>query len=425
MANNTDVKLNILQSSPYRLLIPKNVEHKIRYHINKFPHTEWSGFLFYDYEGSFEENNLVFKARDFVVLDIGSSGQTSFADCPKVCTYAIDHDLLDCKEALIHSHHSMGAFFSGTDDDAIKQEGMNCNHFLSLVVDTRGTYVARVTKRNVVKYTVHQTIVSETCYPTYEDNIICNSDKTEKTEDFVKEISEVIVYPLNIEVEKWEEENIAEWEADIKEARETAAANRSIAISNGVNQSSFDSQENNQIFNNGNYRTTFPVSQRAFDKDNSNLPFGQSSLFKEEDFESISTNRVEDKNTLDINSLSYKEIDEMLEKMISEEDIKFLAIQLLMGSPFVRHEKINSLAQYAIKLPTVVKERFGTDEVYFAFIDSLMENLLEEFNMTCIVDELQEDFSSYVAMSLQDEFNKLPKNVYVNHIIDQLNAYML
>ena len=73
-----------------------------RYHINKFPHTEWSGFLFYDYEGSFEENNLVFKARDFVVLDIGSSGQTSFADCPKVCTYAIDHDLLDCKEALIH-----------------------------------------------------------------------------------------------------------------------------------------------------------------------------------------------------------------------------------------------------------------------------------------------------------------------------------
>ena len=45
--------------------------------------------------------------------------------------------------------------------------------------------------------------------------------------------------------------------------------------------------------------------------------------------------------------------------------------------------------------------------------------------MTCIVDELQEDFSNYVAMSLQDEFNKLPKNVYVNHIIDQLNAYML
>lgn len=97
-----EIKLNILKESPYRLIIPEFVEHKIRYHIGKFPHTEWSGFLFYDYEGSFEENNLVFTARDFVVLDIGSGGATSFADCPKVCTYAIEHDLLDCKEALIH-----------------------------------------------------------------------------------------------------------------------------------------------------------------------------------------------------------------------------------------------------------------------------------------------------------------------------------
>ena len=44
------------------------------------------------------------------------------------------------------SHHTMGAFFSGQDNLMLQQEGNDTNCFLSLVVDTRGTYVARITR---------------------------------------------------------------------------------------------------------------------------------------------------------------------------------------------------------------------------------------------------------------------------------------
>ena len=94
--------VTIHQESPYVLTIPKDVEKKIRYHLTRFNGREWSGYLFYDYEGSFKENNIHFIAKDFVFLDLGDGATTMFKESPKVLSFAIDNDLLDCKEGLIH-----------------------------------------------------------------------------------------------------------------------------------------------------------------------------------------------------------------------------------------------------------------------------------------------------------------------------------
>ena len=111
------------------------------------PSTEWSGTLFYTVKGSFENKDIEFTVRDFFVMDIGTSGFTNYKETPEICSYMMENDLLDCKTGLIHSHNSMKAFFSGTDANTLVEEGEQTIHFLSLVVNNEGTYVARVTRR--------------------------------------------------------------------------------------------------------------------------------------------------------------------------------------------------------------------------------------------------------------------------------------
>ena len=127
------------------------------------PSTEWSGTLFYTVEGSFENKDIEFTVRDFFVMDIGTAGFTNYKETPEICSYMMENDLLDCKTGLIHSHNNMKAFFSGTDANTLIEEGEQTIHFLSLVVNNEGTYVARVTRRIIeeiegtrcIKYTTY------------------------------------------------------------------------------------------------------------------------------------------------------------------------------------------------------------------------------------------------------------------------------
>ena len=52
----------------YKLLIPTEVERKIRFTCQKIWNTEWSGTLFFTYEGSFEDDNLVIKCEDIYIM---------------------------------------------------------------------------------------------------------------------------------------------------------------------------------------------------------------------------------------------------------------------------------------------------------------------------------------------------------------------
>ena len=135
-------------SSTYKLVVPESVEEKIRYLLRKFPSTEWSGVLFYTHQGTFENNDLIITCQDFFPMDLGTSGWTEFHMSEDVAAYMADNaELFSCDTGLIHSHHRLGAFFSGQDNLMLQQEGNDTNCFVSLVVDTKGSYVARVTRK--------------------------------------------------------------------------------------------------------------------------------------------------------------------------------------------------------------------------------------------------------------------------------------
>ena len=97
----------------YKLIIPEKVEAKIRYLIRKFPHTEWSGVLFYSREGSFQNNDLVLTCEDIFPMDLGTSGWTEFQISADVAKYIAENiELFNCETGLIHSHHTMGKPFA-------------------------------------------------------------------------------------------------------------------------------------------------------------------------------------------------------------------------------------------------------------------------------------------------------------------------
>ena len=104
--------------------------------------------LFYTHTGSFETNDLEIHCEDLYPMDLGTGGWTEFKMTEDVTAYIVDNlDLFNCDQGLIHSHHTMGAFFSGQDNFTLRSEGNDTNCFVSLIVDTRGTYQAAITRK--------------------------------------------------------------------------------------------------------------------------------------------------------------------------------------------------------------------------------------------------------------------------------------
>lgn len=90
-------------SATYKLIIPENVEEKIRYLLGKFPSTEWSGVLFTTHEGTFENNDLVITCKDIYPMDLGNATFTEFKMNEDVAAYMAENiDLFDCELQLVH-----------------------------------------------------------------------------------------------------------------------------------------------------------------------------------------------------------------------------------------------------------------------------------------------------------------------------------
>lgn len=168
------------------LHIPEFVEGKIRHLCARVHNTEWSGILFYTTRGSFEDKTFSIECLDFYPMDIGSEGATEFKDTPDIATYRVEHPFLlqeSVYEALIHSHNNMAAFFSSTDNGTLTTEGEERNHFLSLIVNNAGNYVARITRNLVTENRVKAHIVStkNVYYNTFKDEtVILEKDKVEE-----------------------------------------------------------------------------------------------------------------------------------------------------------------------------------------------------------------------------------------------------
>jgi len=120
-----------------KLIITQQSQKHINYLLGRYKRTEWSGPAFYSVK--YDENGFPeeWTLRGFVTLDLGDATSTEWdgEDWVKISKKIYDKhpDYQKCFMGLIHSHHGMGAFFSGTDKNQL-EESANKVGYPSLVV---------------------------------------------------------------------------------------------------------------------------------------------------------------------------------------------------------------------------------------------------------------------------------------------------
>ena len=115
--------------------------------MDRFPQTEWSGPAWYEIKSVNEHGFPAdVELKHFVPLDLGTTASTEVDGeelgklLPKL--YKKHKHLKSLTLGLIHSHHNMGAFFSGTDKDTSLDEALKDSLFFSTVVASKEDYFA-------------------------------------------------------------------------------------------------------------------------------------------------------------------------------------------------------------------------------------------------------------------------------------------
>lgn len=129
------------------LKISTKLQKIIDYLHYKVGSTEWSGILFYKLvKGNLQDlQDLEFEADFLYPMNIGSSAYTEFDYTGEVANaYDIFEEGLEQSTGLVHSHHSMAAFFSGTDSKELSDNAAKYNYYISLIVNFSHTYCAKI-----------------------------------------------------------------------------------------------------------------------------------------------------------------------------------------------------------------------------------------------------------------------------------------
>lgn len=116
--------------------------NKVNYFLKRFPSTEWSGPAWYKpIMKKGEKYPEGFKLIHFHPVDLGHGTATTIeaGDTAKILekTWKDYPETEKCMMGIIHSHHTMGAFFSGTDKDCLKDNAPQKNFYCSTVVASK------------------------------------------------------------------------------------------------------------------------------------------------------------------------------------------------------------------------------------------------------------------------------------------------
>lgn len=136
-----------LTDTQIKVVMSQRILDQIKYLCRAIPKVEWSGVLFYSTTGSIKDpENLVCTLEDILPMHKGTAGYTEYSFDEKVANYVIDNEIFEkgWKMGHIHSHNSMGVFFSGTDWSELEDNAPNHNIYLSLIVNNWMDFCAKV-----------------------------------------------------------------------------------------------------------------------------------------------------------------------------------------------------------------------------------------------------------------------------------------
>lgn len=389
----------------FKIVIPAEVEKKIRFLCKNIWDVEWSGVLFYKVEGAFEDKSLTIRCVDLFQMDIGTSAYTEFNVSPDMATYMVDHPKLleeGIYQGLIHSHNNMATFFSGTDTATLSAEGNDMAHFVSLIVNNAGKYTAGVTR----KYKCVQTVFEKYTYPTW------NGEVREGVETFDIEEEKLEWFNLDIVFENATDDFETEMMKRIKEIKESKKKvvtpvykgypqygnyGKNIAPTKEVGSTSpIDKDKYYWEEGRGWYKAKqLPVKQGE-------LPFDQ----------------PEEEN-LDI---PYGVV------TVDEDIVQSIVRQLVTSSIIISNESAVDVKKWANSMESLYRRRFGTvkEFEYFAsnYVDYLI-NYTYDADVMIAVNNDDTVMAALLAHDVREELEKLPKNPWLSVYIKLMDDYII
>lgn len=182
------------------VIIPIDVVKKIQYVCSRISHVEWSGQLFYKVlEGTLKDpSTLKVKVVDLHVQDRGSAAYTeSETDIDILDLYDEKPELEDCRTGFIHSHNSMGVYFSTTDIDELKINHAKTEMYLSVIVNNRTDICAKIAYAGTE---VRKKIIREKAVVSFKylNEVISNEDP-ERNE--IEDTTNKIMFTIDCDIE--------------------------------------------------------------------------------------------------------------------------------------------------------------------------------------------------------------------------------
>lgn len=376
----------------YKLIIPAEVERKIRFACQKVWSTEWSGTLFFTHEGSFENNDLVIKCVDFYIMDIGTQAYTEFDMNPDVIAYMTEHtELLDCQLGLLHSHARMDTFFSGTDTATLKAEGKDRNNFVSLIVNNAGTYTAAITRRIKSKQ-----VKESVSYEFFGDG------EKQDTKEYVSDVDEIEWFYLKIEKEG-ENYSFPDMAARLEEIKAEKAKKGQTFVYQG---------EYKPVIANS-YGTKDPAN--LVKKEDDKAKVTQPTLF----------DNVDDLPFEDGYDIPYGQV------TFDKTTLKSLVLQLITGSIIISNDSKIDITKWSKSMPTLYEKRFGKGEEGMKNFKMWADTYTDYLTWYVTDEKLEElgfneiEICAICAHDMIEELTKLPENDYIKEYIDALQKYLV
>ena len=123
-------------------IIEKDFDYKVRTICGCLYKNEWSGILFYVLD---EDYNII--PKDIHVMSYDTSALTSFEYDAESMELIIDAQEKGLMAGLIHSHNTMGAFMSGTDETELIKNSQSYENYVSIIINNFGEYVCKRTHK--------------------------------------------------------------------------------------------------------------------------------------------------------------------------------------------------------------------------------------------------------------------------------------
>lgn len=395
----------------FKIVIPVEVEKKIRFLCKNIWDVEWSGILFYKVEGAFEDKSLTIRCVDLFQMDIGTSAYTEFNVSPDMATYMVDHpELLEegIYQGLIHSHNNMATFFSGTDTATLSAEGNDMAHFVSLIVNNAGKYTAGITR----KYKCVQTVSEKYTYPTW------NGEVREGVETFDIEEEKLEWFNLDIVFEDATDDFETEMMERLKEIKESKKK-VVVPMYKGRNYYSQYDNYGKNIAPTKEVGSTFPVDKEEY--------YGEEGRgwYKAKEVKEIPAKQGElpfeqpDEENLDI---PYGVV------TVDKDIVQSIVRQLVTSSIIISNESAVDVKKWANSMESLYRRRFGSvkEFEYFAsnYVDYLI-NYTYDGDVMAVINNDDSTMAALLAHDVREELEKLPKNPWLSVYIKLMDDYII